>query len=285
MIPAAFDYELAESVDHAVQLLGEHGEDAKLIAGGHSLIPLMRLRLARPSVLVDIDRLSDLAYIREAGDSVEIGATTRMRDVANDPVLAQHNPLVAYAAGQVGDPQVRHRATFGGSIAHGDPASDPPTVLLALEAELVVRGPSGERTVPAGAFFKGLFETDIGAQDVLTAIRVPKLPPGSGWSYQKFHRRALDWAIVGVAAVVRRDNGSISGAGIGLTNMGMTPLRASAVEQAVAGGGTDGAALGAAADHAPEGTSPPSDTNASAEYRRELSKILVRRALEEALSR
>jgi aerobic carbon-monoxide dehydrogenase medium subunit len=285
MIPAAFEYEVAESVEHAAKLLEQHGEDAKLLAGGHSLLPLMRLRLARPSVLIDIDRLSDLAYIRDGGDNIEIGATTRIHDLARDGLLREHNPLVAYAAGLVGDPQVRHRATFGGSIAHGDPASDPPTVLLALDAEIVVQGPSGVRTLPASGFFKSVFETELGPQEVLTAVRVPKLAAGTGWSYQKFHRRALDWAIVGVAAVVDRTDGSIDKARIGLTNMGMTPLRATAVEEALAGGGTDREALAAAAENAPEGTSPPSDTNASAEYRRELSKVLVRRALEEALSR
>lgn len=282
MIPAAFDYERAESVDHAIKLLEQGGEDAKIIAGGHSLLPIMRLRLATPSLLVDIDRLSDLAYVRDAGDSVEIGAMTRMRDVANDPLLAQHNPLVAHAAGQVGDPQVRHRGTIGGSVAHGDPASDPPTVLLALDAEFVAKGPGGERTIPASEFFSGLFETALGPSDVLTAIRVPKLAAGTGWSYQKFHRRAIDWAIVGVAAVVERSDGSIAGARVGLTNMALTPMRAAAVESALAGGSADG--LATAAEHAPEGTSPPSDTNGSAEYRRELSKVLVRRALEEALA-
>ncbi len=285
MIPAAFDYERAESVEHAVQLLGQHGEDAKLIAGGHSLLPLMRLRLARPSVLVDIDRLSDLEYIREDGDAIEIGALTRMCDIAASDVVRQHNPLVAAAAGEVGDPQVRHRATIGGSVAHGDPASDPPTALLAVDAEFVATGPNGSRTLPANGFFSSLFETALGPQEVLTAVRVPKLASGTGWSYVKFHRRAIDWALVGVAAVVERSNGTIGSARIGLTNMGLTPLRASAVESALAGSGTDAVALAAAAEHAPDGTSPPSDTNGSAEYRRELSKVLVRRAVEEALSR
>jgi aerobic carbon-monoxide dehydrogenase medium subunit len=282
MIPAAFDYELAESVDQAIELLGQHGEDAKIIAGGHSLLPLMKLRLARPSVVIDIDRLSDLEYVRDAGDMVEIGALTRMCNLVDDPVLAEHNPLVAYAAGQVGDPQVRHRATIGGSIAHGDPASDPPVVMLTLDAEFVAKGPGGERTIAAGDFFTSLFETALQPNEVLTSIRVPKLA-GAGWSYQKFHRRAIDWALVGVAAVVERSNGSISSARVGLTNMGLTPLRASGVEQALADASGDG--LAAAAEHAPEGTSPPSDTNGSAEYRRELSKVLVRRALEEALAR
>jgi len=285
VIPAPFEYERAESVDHAVELLGKHGDDAKLLAGGHSLLPLMKLRLARPSVVVDIDRLSDLEYVREAGDKIEIGALTRIADVASNAVLTEHNPLVAYAAGQVGDPQVRHRATMGGSLAHGDPASDPPTVMLTLDAEFVIRGPSGERTVPASGFFKSLFETDLAPQEILTAVRVPKLVPGTGWSYQKFHRRALDWAIVGVAALVVRSNGQIGRAAIGLTNMGGTPLRASSVEQALAGAEASEKAVASAAEHAPEGTDPVTDTNASAEYRGELSKILVRRAVQEALSR
>jgi aerobic carbon-monoxide dehydrogenase medium subunit len=282
MIPASFDYERAESVEHAVQLLGSN-QDAKLLAGGHSLLPLMKLRLARPALLVDIDRLSDLEYVREDGDHIEVGALSRMGVLAREGTLWRHAPLLAHVCGQVGDPQVRHRATIGGSVAHGDPASDPPTALLTLDAELVVRGPSGERTVPASSFFKGIFETDLGPQDVLTAIRVPKQEAGTGWSYQKFHKRAIDWAIVGVAAVVGRDDGHVARAAIGLTNMGSTPLRAPGVEQAVAG--ADAGGLAAAAEHAPEGTNPVSDTNASAEYRTEVSKVLVRRALEEALSK
>jgi carbon-monoxide dehydrogenase medium subunit len=285
VIPAAFDYERAESVDGAIQLLEQHGEDAKLIAGGHSLLPLMRLRLARPSVLVDIDRLSDLAYVREDGDSVEVGSLSRMQDLTEDPVLVQHNPLLAYVCGQVGDPQVRHRGTIGGSVAHGDPASDPPTALLALDAQLVLHGSGGDRTVAAGDFFKGLFETAIQPTEVLTAIRVPKLAPGTGWSYQKFHRRAIDWAVVGVAAIVERNNGGISRAAVGLTSMGMTPLRAAGVESALAGADASPDVLAAAADHAADDTSPPTDTNGSEEYRRELAKVLTRRALEEALAR
>ena len=276
MIPAAFDYERASSIDEAIQLLDQHGEDAKLIAGGHSLLPLMKLRLARPTVLVDIERIDELSYVRDGGDHLEVGALTRMYQVADDPVLKEHCGLLAYAAGQVGDPQVRHRATLGGSVAHGDPASDPPCVLLTLDATFVARGPSGDREIPAGQFFTSLFETALQPDEVLTAIRVPKLG-GAGWSYQKFHRRAIDWAIVGVAAV--GPNGS--GPRVGLTNMGMTPLRAAGVEQALAGG----ADARSAAEHAPDGTSPPSDTNASDEYRRELSKVLVRRALEEAIGR
>jgi carbon-monoxide dehydrogenase medium subunit len=285
VIPAPFDYERAESVEHAVELLVQHGEDAKLIAGGHSLLPIMKLRLARPSVLVDVDRLSDLEYVRDDGAAIEIGAVTRIGALVNDTVLTEHCPIMAYAAGQVGDPQVRHRATIGGSIAHGDPASDPPTVLLTLDGEVVARGPSGERRIPAAELFTGPFETALAADEVLTAVRVPKLPAGTGWSYQKFHRRAIDWALVGVAAVLERGNGGIGRTRVGLTNMGLTPLRASGVEGAMAGGDRSPDSLRSAAEHAAEGTSPPEDTNGSSEYRRELSKVLVRRALEEALSR
>ncbi len=273
MIPAKFDYEVAESVDDAVRLLGQ-ADEAKLLAGGHSLLPLMKLRFARPSLLVDIGRVPDLAYVRDAGDKVAIGALTRHHDVAHDPLLAQHCRLVSTTAAKIGDPQVRHRGTIGGSVAHGDPASDLPTVLLALDAELVVHGPGGARTLAAGDFFTGFLETALGSQDVLTEIRVPKLG-GAGSAYVKFRRRAQDWATVGVAAV--RSNG---GAKVGLTNMGPTPLRARGVEEALAGG----ASPADAAERAADGTSPPSDTSGTAEYRRALAKVLVRRALEEALS-
>jgi aerobic carbon-monoxide dehydrogenase medium subunit len=280
MIPAPFEYEVAESSDHAVELLGRFGEDAKLLAGGHSLLPLMKLRLAQPSALVDIGRVSDLSYVREDGDAIAIGALTCHEDVHFDETLRQHCPLVAHAAGEVGDPQVRHLGTIGGSVAHGDPASDLPSVLLTLDAEFVVHGPQGDRTVGAGDFFKGLFEVDLSPQEILTEVRVPKLQ-GAGWSYQKFHARAQDWAVVGVAAVVKRSNGSIGSAQVGLTTMGETPLRATAVEQALA----SGADVAAAAQEADRDTSPPSDPMGSADYRKELVKVLTRRALEEAMSR
>jgi carbon-monoxide dehydrogenase medium subunit len=279
MIPAPFEYERAESVDHAVSLLGQ-SEDAKLLAGGHSLLPLMKLRLARPSMLVDIGRLGELSYIREDGENVAIGALTRHHDVATSDVLARHCPIVSFTAGQIGDPQVRHMGTIGGSVAHGDPASDMPTVLLALEAEFMVQGPEGSRTAEAGSFFTGFFETALSPNEVLTEIRVPKLD-GAGWSYQKFHRRAQDWALVGVAAVLQRSNGGVSGASVALTNMGETPLRAGEVEAAL----SSGADPAAASQRASEGTSPPSDPFGSAEYRRELAKVLTRRAVEEALGR
>jgi aerobic carbon-monoxide dehydrogenase medium subunit len=270
MIPATFDYEVAESVEQAIDLLGSR-EDAKLLAGGHSLIPLMRLRFARPEMLVDIGRLSDLSYIRERDGGLAIGALTRYHDLERDELVRDGCGIIAYASSLVGDPQVRHRGTIGGSVAHGDPASDIPTVLLALDAELVVRGPEGERTLPAADFFVGFFETALGPQDVLTEIRVPKVP-GGGWAYEKFTRRAQDWATVAVAAV--RSNGT---ARVALTNMGMTPIRAEAVEEALA----SGADAGAAAERAGEGTSPPSDQNGSAEYRRHLATVLARRALKE----
>jgi carbon-monoxide dehydrogenase medium subunit len=271
VIPAAFDYERATSVDDAVERLVRHGDDAKLLAGGHSLLPLMKLRLAAPAVVVDIGRLSELSFVREDGDSVVIGALTRHRDVETDPLVARHLPLLAHVAGQVGDPQVRHRGTIGGSIAHGDPASDLPAAALALGASFNVVGPRGRRSIAAGEFFQGFLETALGADEILTEIVVPKAT-GARWSFQKFNRRAQDWAIVGVAAV---HNGHT---GVGLVNMGSTPLRAAAVEEAVAGG----ASAAEAASHASDGLEPPGDLNASPEYRRHLAEVLVRRALEEA---
>jgi carbon-monoxide dehydrogenase medium subunit len=271
VIPAPFEYEVAESVEHASELLGR--DDAKLLAGGHSLIPAMKLRISRPGLLVDVGRLSDLRYIREDGDRIAVGALTRHGELQRSELLQRECGLLAYTAGLIGDPQVRHRGTIGGTSAHGDPASDTPTVLLALDAELVVRGPGGERTIGAAEFFRGVFETALGPQDVLTEIRVPKLG-GAGWSYQKFVRRAQDWATVGVAAVVR--NG---GAAVALTNMGATPLRATAVEGAYSG---DAAA---AAEAAAEGTEPTDEVSASADFKRHLARVLVRRALEEAISR
>jgi carbon-monoxide dehydrogenase medium subunit len=280
MIPAAFEYERAESVDEAIELLGRFGDDAKLLAGGQSLLSLMKLRLAFPTALVDIGRIGDLAYVREDGDRIAIGAMTTHEEVHRSELLEEACPLLAHAAGEVGDPQVRHVGTIGGSVAHADPASDVPTVLLVLEAELAVRGPTGERTVAATEFFRGTFEPDLGPQEVLTEIRVPRTA-GAGWSYVKFHPRAQDWAIVGVAALVERANGGIGRARVGLTNMGPVPMRASAFEQALTSGGSIAEAAGAVT----EGTSPVSDPFASAEYRTELARVLARRAVEEALSR
>jgi aerobic carbon-monoxide dehydrogenase medium subunit len=274
VIPAAFDYQRAGSVDEAVGLLTEHGEDAKLLAGGHSLLPLMRLRLAAPAVLIDIGRIGDLSYVRGEGGEVRIGALTRHHDAATSDLLKEQVPLLAHVAGQIGDPQVRHRGTVGGSVAHGDPASDLPAVLLALRATLVARGPGGERTIAADDFFTGFLETALAPDEVLTEVRVPAVP-GTGWAFEKFQRRAQDWAIVGVAAVLSNGSG---GPGVGLVNMGSQPLRAAGVEDALRSG--SGAADAAA--RAAEGADPPGDLNASPEYRRHLAEVLTRRALQTA---
>jgi aerobic carbon-monoxide dehydrogenase medium subunit len=283
MIPLSFDYEVAESVDHAIDLLGQHGDEAKLLAGGHSLLPIMKLRLAAPAVLVDLGRLEDLKYVRDEGDHIAIGAMTRHSDVEADPILQEHCGLLSYTASLVGDPQVRHRGTMGGSISHGDAASDLPSALLALEGTFVVKGPGGERTVAAGDFFQDYLQTELAPDEVLTEIRVPKLGQNTGWSYKKFNRRAQDWAVVGAAAVVERSNGGISSARIGLTNMGSTPLRATAAEGTLSG--ADASSVAEATSSADEGTSPASDIAASAEYRRHLARVLTRRAVEEALGR
>ena len=282
MIPLAFDYEVAESVDHAIELLGQHGEEAKLLAGGHSLLPIMKLRLAAPSVLVDLGRIEELKYVRDEGDTIVIGAMTRHTDVEHNELLQEQCGLLAYTTSLVGDPQVRHRGTIGGSLAHGDAASDLPSALLALEGTFVIRGSNGERTVAAADFFKDYLETDLAPDEVLTEIRVPKLGD-AGWSYKKFNRRAQDWAVVGAAAVVERSNGTISSARIGLTNMGSTPTRATAAEGALSG--ADASSVAEATSNADEGTSPASDIAASSEYRRHLARVLSRRAVEEALGR
>ena len=266
MIPAAFDYARAASIDEAIELLGR--EDSKVLAGGHSLLPLLKLRFARPSLLVDIGRLDDLRYVREDGDRIAIGALSRHADLALDPILAQGCGLLARTAGNVGDPQVRHRGTIGGSIAHSDPASDVATILLTLDADFVARGPDGERTIPAADFFTGPFETALGPQELLTEIVVPKV---EGGRYLKHVRRQQDWATVAVAAA--RLNGDVH---VGLAAMGPTPIRARAVEQAVAGG----AAPADAAAHAAEGTEPPSDVAGSAEYRAHLARVLTGQPLD-----
>jgi len=282
MIPLAFDYEVAESADHAIELLGQHGDEAKLLAGGHSLLPIMKLRLAAPTVLVDLGRLSDLNYVSDEGDHLAIGAMTRHCDMERNDTLKEHCGLIAYTASLVGDPQVRHRGTIGGSISHGDAASDLPSALLALDANFVVKGSDGERIVAAGDFFEDYLQTTLAPDEVLTEIQVPKLG-GAGWSYKKFNRRAQDWAVVGVAAVVEQSNGSIGSARIGLTNMGSTPLRATAAENALSG--ADPSSVAEATGSADEGTSPSSDIAASDEYRRHLARVLSRRAVEEALER
>jgi carbon-monoxide dehydrogenase medium subunit len=271
VIPAPFEYIRADSVDAALAALAEHGDEAKLLAGGMSLLPLMKLRLATPAVLVDVGRLRDVSYVRDAGDHLAIGALTRHCDLeVSDLLGVECGPLRAVAA-EVGDNQVRHRGTIGGSIAHGDPASDLPAALLALDATFVAQGPDGERTIAAGEFFQGFLETALAPDELLTEIRVPKIP-GATFAYEKFNRRAQDWAIVGALAVRNGDTR------VALVNMGATPLRARAVEDAVAAG----ASAADAAEHATEGTEPPSDLNATPEFREHLARVLVRRALERA---
>jgi carbon-monoxide dehydrogenase medium subunit len=280
VIPAAFDYDLAESVEHALEILSDGGGDAKILAGGQSLIPAMKLRLARPTKLVDLGRLDDLAYVRDGGTHVAIGALTRHAAVAGDPILAEHCPIVSATAAQIGDPQVRSRGTLGGTMAHGDPASDMPAVMLALGAEVVARGPAGERVIPATEFFTGVFQTACAPDEVVVEVRVPKLAASTGWSYVKAQRRAQDWATVAVAALVHRDNGSVAGASIGLVNMGATPLRAKAAEDALAGGASVADATALVTD----GTEPPADLSGSSEYRAHLARVIARRALEQALA-
>lgn len=269
MIPAAFDYCEATSADEAVALLREHGDDSKVLAGGHSLLPLMKLRLASPAMLIDVGRVSELAYVHDDGDQLALGALTRHRDVEIDPVVRANAPLLSLVAGQVGDPQVRHRGTIGGSLAHGDPASDLAAAVLALDGSVVARGPNGEREIRATDFFTGFLETALAPDELLTEIRIPK-QASSTWGWQKFTRRAADWAIVGVAAV--RGAG---GTRVALVNMDRRPVRAVAVEQALDGG----APAPDAARRAAEGLSPPSDLNGDAAYRSHLATVLVERAL------
>ncbi len=275
MIPAKFDYRRAGSVGEALSLLSEHGEGAKLLAGGHSLLPLMKLRLAVPTMLVDIGRLPGLSYVRDQGDYVAIGALTRHHDLEHSEVLRAEAPVLAYVASQVGDPQVRHRGTIGGSVAHGDPASDLPAAVLALDGTMLVEGPAGQREVPAREFFLSFLETAVRPDEMLVEIRVPKV--AGGWAFEKFHRRAQDWATVGAVAIAGDDGGPVR---VSLVNMGLTPIRAHAVEEAVAAG----AAPAEAAEQANAGTEPANDLNASAEFRRHLATVLVRRALERALA-
>ncbi len=266
MIPAPFEYVAAESPAHALDLMASLGDEAKLLAGGHSLLPMMKLRLATPSALIDLGRLTELARVSADGDELVIGAMTRHADLAASELVRADAPLLAHAAAQVGDPQIRHRGTIGGSLAHADPAADLPMALLALGGSVEAQGPAGTRRIAADDFFAGFFETSLAPDELLTAVRVPRRPDAA-WGYQKFVRRANDWAIVGVAAV---------GGRIALANMGPTPLRASAAEQALA----EGASIADAAGLAADGTEPGEDMHADGEFRRHLARVLTRRALE-----
>jgi aerobic carbon-monoxide dehydrogenase medium subunit len=279
VIPAAFDYVRPDSLTDAVSAISEAGEDGKVLAGGQSLLPVLRLRLAYPSTLVDLGRVAELRGVRDDGDAIVIGAMTTHHDVIHDALVAEHAPLIAQTTKTVGDPQVRYRGTFGGSLAHADPAGDLGAVALALNCEFVATGPSGERRIAAADFFVDYLTTALQPDELLAAVRVPKL--GAGWSshYEKFNRVAQAWSIVGVAALVHRDNGSITEARVGLSNMGSTPLRAAAVEQALAGADASADAVGAAAEHAAEGTSAPSDLSGQADYREHLARVLTKRAV------
>jgi aerobic carbon-monoxide dehydrogenase medium subunit len=279
MIPVKFDYVRPSSVDDAVRALAEGGEDAKVIAGGQSLLPLLRLRLAYPELLVDVGGLDDLRGVWDEGDSLLIGALTTHDDVMRDPLVAAHCGLVAQAAGMVADPAVRHRATICGSLAHADPAADMPAVMLALGATIIARGPGGDRTIGADEFFDDYLTTTLADDEILTGVRVPKLGPGWGYRYEKFHRTAQAWAIVGVAALARRSNGQVAEARIGMANMGSTPLRAQVAEAAAAGVDASRDALRSAAQRADEGTNPPADLHGAADYRRHLARVLTARAL------
>ena len=279
MIPAKFDYVRPSSLDEAVQALAGGGEDAKVIAGGQSLLPLLRLRLAYPSLLVDVGGIGELAGVRDAGDALMIGALTTHYSVIRDPLIREHCGLIAAATATVADPAVRHRGTIGGSLAHADPAGDLPAVIAALDGTLIAAGPGGDREIAAADFFVDYLTTALAPDEILTAIRVPKLGPGWGFRYEKFQPTAQAWAIVGVAALTRRDNGHVAEARIGLTNMGTVPVRARAAEAAAAGAEASRPALAAAAGHADEGTDPPSDLRGAADYRRHLARVLTGRAL------
>jgi carbon-monoxide dehydrogenase medium subunit len=278
VIPAQFDYEAPESLEQAVRMLHENGEDAKLIAGGHSLLPLMKLRLAAPTLLVDLRHVPGMHGIQRENGSWRIGPMTRHADLQDTPELG----VVAKAAGLIADQQVRNRGTIGGSLAHGDPASDLPAVLLALEGEVSAQGPNGLRTIPAAELFQDYLTTALAHDEVITEVHLPAVD-GWGYGYEKFTRRAEDWAMVGVCALVKRaGDGSCEDVRIGLTHMGSTPLRATAAEEALRGQGLDASSIAAAAQRAAEGTEPPGDLNATPDYKRHLAQVLTRRALETA---
>ncbi|TQM15679.1 FAD binding domain-containing protein [Pseudonocardia kunmingensis] len=278
MIPAKFDYVKPTSVAEAVSALQQGGDDAKILAGGQSLLPVLRLRLAAPTLIVDLGGIAELRGIRDDGDRVVIGAMTPYYDIIRDDAVQQHVTLLAQATETVADNQVRHRGTLGGSLAHADPAGDLGAVALALDAELVIAGASGSRTVPAAEFFVDYFTTALGEGEILTEIRFPKYT-GWGSHYEKFNRTAQAWSMVAIAAALRVEGGTIAEARVGLTNMGTTPIRAIGVEQALVGQQATDDAVRAAADRVTEGTSAPSDADAAADYREHLAKVLTGRAV------
>lgn len=281
MIPAAFDYVAPRTIPEAVAELVRHGQEGKVLAGGHSLIPLMKLRLSTPSFLVDIGRIGNLSYIREEDGHIAIGALTTHHDIEFSDLIRRKLPLLSSAASQIGDPQVRNRGTIGGAAAHADPFGDFPACLLALDAELKVAGEKGERTIAARDFFVDTFTSSLEPSEIVREIRIATPPDGSRGTYLKFSRRSQDWAIVAVAAQVTSSGHDVKNVAIGLTGMGNTPIRASAVEQALRGKPGHAEEIRAAAEHADEGTEPQQDLNGSPDYRRHLARVLTRRALEE----
>jgi carbon-monoxide dehydrogenase medium subunit len=284
VIPPEFDYLRPHSVDEAVTELGRAGEDAKVLAGGQSLLPLLRLRLAYPTALIDLGGVGELRGIRRDGDELVIGSMTTHHTVLRDPLVAEHCPLLAQATGTVADPAVRHRGTLGGALSHADPAGDLPAVALALDAAFVIEGPDGRRTVPASEFFADYLETAVRPGEILVEIRVPVLGPGWGSAYEKFNRVAQAWAIVGVAAMVRRDGDTIAEARVGLTNMGRTPLRAAGTERQIVGVSVRNGGITRAAELAADDTEPSADLSAQPDYRQHLARVLTRRALARAVA-
>lgn len=278
MIPPQFSYLRPRTVDEAVAALGTH-DDAKLLAGGQSLLPVLRLRLAAPEVVIDLGRTAGMRGVREQGDTIVIGAMTTHYEVMHSSLVRRHCGLLAEATATVADPQVRHRGTLGGALAHADPAGDLPAVALALDATLVITGPAGQRSVPAAGFFQDYMQTALDAHEVLTEIRLPKLDAGWGYRYEKFHRVAQAWAIVAVAALVHRSGGQIAEARVGLTNMGTTPLRAAATEAALTGAAATADAVGDAAALAADGTKPASDLSGRSDYRQHLARVLTTQAV------
>lgn len=278
MIPAQFEYYAPATVPEALRVLGEAGEDAKVLAGGQSLMPVLRLRLAAPAVVVDLGRIPELVGIRDEGEVLAIGAMTTHHEIVHDALVAEHAALLARTAATVADPQIRHRGTLGGALAHADPAGDLGAAVLALDAQLVIAGAGGQRTVPASEFFLDYFTTALQEGELLVQVRVPK-HTGWGAHYEKFNRTAQAWSIVAVAAAVRAEGETIAEARVALTNMGAVPLRATAVEQALVGVPASAESIRAAAAHAAQGTSPPSDANGDADYRRHLAGVLTRRAV------
>ena len=282
MIPVSFDYVRATSVADAVAALVAGGEDAKVLAGGQSLMPVLRLRMAAPTVVIDCSRVTEMQGITDAGDAVVIGAGTTHHEVMNNPLINEHTPLLAMATATVADPAIRHRDTLGGALAHADPAGDLPAVALALDAVMTVTGPHGSRDIPAAEFFTDYFTTSMAEDEILVSIRVPKLGPGWGYHYEKFQRTAQGWAIVGVAAAVQRSNGTINQARVGLTNMGPGPVRASSVEQALTNAAATAESVAAAAQSATDGTRATSDLHAAADYREHLARVMTERAVAKA---